>query len=91
MIGAALVKAGTAPLLAPGIIKTAAFIIVSPLLGMLLGSLLMLGVSWLCFRQTPRRVDKLVPAAAAGFVRRLLRWATAATTRRRPWASSGCC
>jgi inorganic phosphate transporter, PiT family len=58
MIGAALAKAGTAPLLAPGIIKTASFIIVSPLLGMLLGSLLMLVVSWVCFRQTPRRVDK---------------------------------
>jgi inorganic phosphate transporter, PiT family len=58
MIGAAMAKAGTAPLLAPGIIKTAAFIFVSPLLGMLLGSLLMVLVSWLCFRQTPKRVDK---------------------------------
>jgi inorganic phosphate transporter, PiT family len=58
MIGAALAAAGTAPLLAPGIIKTASFIIVSPMLGMLLGSLLMLAVSWICFRQTPRRVDK---------------------------------
>ena len=58
MIGAALIKAGTAPLLAPGILKTAAFIIVSPLLGMALGALLMLSVSWICFRQTPRRVDK---------------------------------
>ncbi len=58
MIGAAVAKAGTAPLLAPGIIKAAAFIIVSPLLGMLLGALLMLLVSWICFRQTPRRVDR---------------------------------
>src|SRR5688572_31658761 len=58
MIGAALVKAGTAPLLWPGILKTAAFIIVSPLLGMFLGSMLMLLVSWICFRQTPRRVDR---------------------------------
>src|SRR5688572_11935704 len=58
MIGAALIKAGTTPLLWPGILKTAAFIVISPLLGMLLGSLLMLGVSWLCFRQTPRRVDR---------------------------------
>jgi PiT family inorganic phosphate transporter len=58
MIGAALAKAGTAPLLAPGIIKTAAFIIVSPLLGLALGSLIMLSLSWVCFRQTPRRVDK---------------------------------
>jgi inorganic phosphate transporter, PiT family len=58
MIGAALASAGTSPLLAPGIIKTASFIIVSPMLGMLLGSLLMLAVSWICFRTTPRRVDK---------------------------------
>ena len=58
MIGAAMAKAGTAPLMAAGIIKTASFIFVSPLLGMLLGSLLMVAVSWLCFRQTPKRVDK---------------------------------
>ena len=58
MIGAAVAKAGTAPLLAPGIIKTASFIIVSPMLGMVLGALIMLLVSWICFRQTPRRVDR---------------------------------
>jgi PiT family inorganic phosphate transporter len=58
MIGAALIKAGTAPLLWPGIIKTAAFIVISPVVGMLLGALLMVSVSWLCFRQTPKRVDK---------------------------------
>jgi PiT family inorganic phosphate transporter len=58
MMGAALAASGTAPLLAPGIIKTATFIFVSPLLGMLLGSLFMLAFSWICFRQTPRRVDK---------------------------------
>jgi PiT family inorganic phosphate transporter len=58
MIGAALASAGTAPLLAHGIIKTAAFIFISPLLGMLLGSLIMLAFSWIFFRQTPRRVDR---------------------------------
>ncbi|HEU5134372.1 MAG TPA: inorganic phosphate transporter [Steroidobacteraceae bacterium] len=58
MIGAAIAKAGTAPLLAPGIIKTASFIIVAPMLGMAIGSVIMLSVSWICFRQTPRRVDK---------------------------------
>ena len=58
MIGAALAAAGTQPLLAPGIIKTAAFIFVSPMLGLTLGALLMVGVSWLCFRQTPKRVDR---------------------------------
>jgi PiT family inorganic phosphate transporter len=58
MIGAALVKGGTAPLLAPGILKTASFIFIAPLLGMAFGASLMLIVSWLCFRQTPKRVDK---------------------------------
>ena len=58
LIGAVLPKAGTAPLVWPGILKTAAFIFVAPLLGMALGALLMLLVSWICFRQAPRRVDK---------------------------------
>ncbi len=58
MIGAALVKAGMQPLLWPGILKTASFIFIAPLLGMAFGAALMLIVSWICFRQTPRRVDK---------------------------------
>jgi PiT family inorganic phosphate transporter len=58
MIGAALVKAGVQPLLWPGILKTASFIFIAPLLGMAFGATLMLIVSWVCFRQTPRRVDK---------------------------------
>jgi inorganic phosphate transporter, PiT family len=58
MIGAAMAKAGTEPLIAKGITKTAAFILVSPLLGFTLGAALLLLVSWLCFRQTPRRVDR---------------------------------
>ena len=58
MIGAALAKAGTEPLLAQGIIKTASFIFISPMLGMIFGAGIMLAVSWIFFRQTPRRVDK---------------------------------
>src|SRR6185503_8755728 len=58
MIGAALVKAGLQPLLWPGILKTAAFIFISPMLGLVLGALIMLTLSWICFRQTPRRVDR---------------------------------
>ena len=59
LIGAGTAKAGTGSLIGAGIGKTALFIIVSPLLGFLLGSLLMLAVSWLFFRATPHRVDKL--------------------------------
>jgi len=58
MIGAALTKAGSTPLLWPGILKTASFIFISPLLGMTLGALIMLLLSWICVRQTPRRVDR---------------------------------
>ena len=58
LIGAVLPKAGVAPLLWPGILKTAAFILVAPLLGMALGALIMLLVSWICVRQSPRRVDR---------------------------------
>jgi inorganic phosphate transporter, PiT family len=57
MIGAGVAKAGTAPLLAPGILKTVAFIVISPVLGLLLGALTMIGVSWLFFRRSPRHVD----------------------------------
>ena len=59
LIGAAMAKAGTAPLLAPGIIKTSLFIVVSPMLGMLLGVLWMVGVSWACLRLSPHRVDRV--------------------------------
>jgi PiT family inorganic phosphate transporter len=58
MIGATLAKAGTGPLLMPGILKTAAFIFISPLLGMTLGALLMVAVSWACVRSAPRKVDR---------------------------------
>jgi len=58
LVGAALAKSGTGSLVWSGIGKTIAFIVISPLLGMLLGSMLMLAVSWLFFRSTPIRVDR---------------------------------
>jgi PiT family inorganic phosphate transporter len=58
LIGAAVAKAGTGSLMASGILKTVVFIVLSPTLGMLLGSLLMLAVSWMFFRSSQRRVDR---------------------------------
>lgn len=58
ILGATVAKAGTGPLVWSGIGKTVAFIVVSPLLGLLLGSLMMLGISWLCIRQTPSKADR---------------------------------
>ncbi len=58
LIGATLAKAGTESLLLGGIAKVALFILISPLLGFVLGSALMLAVSWVFFRSTPRGTDR---------------------------------
>jgi PiT family inorganic phosphate transporter len=58
MIGATIAKAGTGPLLAPGIVKTASFIVVAPLLGMLLSAMIIVGLSWLLRRRTQRQTDR---------------------------------
>lgn len=56
--GAAIAKAGVASLLAAGIMKTIVFIFVSPLLGFLLGSMMMVLVSWTFRGFRPLKVDK---------------------------------
>ena len=58
LIGAALAKAGAWALVPSGILKTVAFIFISPVAGFLFGALLMLIVSALFMRSTPRRVDR---------------------------------
>jgi PiT family inorganic phosphate transporter len=57
IVGAAIAKAGAGSLIAGGVLKTVAFIFVSPLLGFLLGSLLMVAVAHLFRRASPMRVD----------------------------------
>jgi inorganic phosphate transporter, PiT family len=57
IVGAVLAKAGASKLIAAGILKTVAFVFVSPLLGFLLGSLMMVIVAWVCRRSSPLRVD----------------------------------
>ncbi|MFM7569982.1 MAG: anion permease [Betaproteobacteria bacterium] len=58
LIGAVLAKAGVDPLLSSGIIKVALFILVSPTLGFLLGSLLMVVVANTMRNVTPRQSDR---------------------------------
>jgi inorganic phosphate transporter, PiT family len=59
IVGATLAKAGAGPLVGSGVLKTVAFIFVSPLLGYLLGSLMMVAVAWIFRRASPLRVDNL--------------------------------
>ena len=58
IVGAVMAKSGAQSLVAGGIFKTVAFIFVSPLLGFLLGSLMMVLVAWVCRRTTPSKVDR---------------------------------
>jgi PiT family inorganic phosphate transporter len=58
LVGAALAKSGWGSLNWDGLMKTVAFIFISPLLGFVLGSFFMLLVSWLYFRTPPSKVDR---------------------------------
>jgi PiT family inorganic phosphate transporter len=70
IVGAVMAKAGAHSLISGGIFKTVAFIFISPLLGFILGSMMMVLVAWVCRRATPSKVDRwfrrlqLVSAAA---------------------------
>ena len=59
IVGAVIVKAGAGALIAAGVWLTVLFIFVSPLLGYLLASVMMIGLSWLFRRTSPLRVDNL--------------------------------
>lgn len=68
--GAAVAKAGVASLVAPGLLRIGLFIVLAPLIGMVLGFGIMLGVAWMFRRSTPYKLDRkfrllqLVSAAA---------------------------
>jgi PiT family inorganic phosphate transporter len=57
LVGAAVAKGGTHALKGDGLIKTVEWIILSPLLGFILGSIVMLAVSWIFVKTPPRKVD----------------------------------
>jgi PiT family inorganic phosphate transporter len=59
IVGATMAKAGTGPLVAAGVLKTVAFIFISPVMGFFLGSALLVGVSWIARRWSPQRVDNV--------------------------------
>jgi len=56
--GAAVAKGGVGTLVASGFVKIGLAIVLSPLLGLMLGALLMVAVSWLFRRATPSRIDR---------------------------------
>jgi PiT family inorganic phosphate transporter len=58
LVGAAVAKAGTSALITSGLFKIILFIVLSPLLGFIFGSLMMVLVSWLFVRSSQRNVDR---------------------------------
>lgn len=58
LVGAAIAKAGASSLVSSGLIKVVSFILISPLVGFLLSSLLLVIAANLVRRVTPYRVDK---------------------------------
>ena len=59
IVGAVIAKAGASSLIATGVWKTVLFIFVSPVLGFLLGALLMVAVANLFRHASPLKVDNL--------------------------------
>jgi inorganic phosphate transporter, PiT family len=59
LLGAGCLKAGISAVVWPGVIKTGAAIVLSPLVGFLLAIVLVFIVSWVFVRSTPYAVDTL--------------------------------
>ena len=58
LIGAAVAKVGFSSLVETGIVKTVAFIFLSPAMGFILGGLLLVAVSWIFRKSNPWRIDR---------------------------------
>ena len=59
LAGAAIAKAGVGAVIVSGLLKIALFIVLSPLIGLVLGFVIGVGMTWLFRNSTPRRVDSL--------------------------------
>ncbi|HEX3698842.1 MAG TPA: inorganic phosphate transporter [Polyangia bacterium] len=58
LIGAGVTKSGLSVINVNGVTKVALFIVLSPVLGLVLGGAMMVLVAWLLRRQTPGKVDR---------------------------------
>ena len=57
--GAAIVKAGLSVIVVEGWTKTLAFIVISPLIGMLLGAIFIVAIYWIFRKKTLKETDKI--------------------------------
>ena len=59
LAGAAVAKAGVSAVILGGLLQVAAFIVISPLAGLVLGFIIGVIMTWIFHKATPRRVDTL--------------------------------
>ena len=57
LIGAGFAKVGGIALQWPGIERTLLFVVLSPLIGSFIGAVIVIAITWLVYKQTPRKVD----------------------------------
>jgi PiT family inorganic phosphate transporter len=58
LVGSALAKGGMRSLIVPGLLKISLFIVLAPLIGLVLGYIIMVLVLWACRLRSPRTVDR---------------------------------
>ncbi len=58
LVGSALAKGGMRALVIPGLLKISIFIVLAPLIGLVLGYIIMILVMWICRRRSPQVMDR---------------------------------
>lgn len=58
LIGSAVAKSGLKSLILPGLLKISIFIVLAPLIGLVLGYIIMIAVLWICRKRSPQTVDR---------------------------------
>jgi PiT family inorganic phosphate transporter len=58
LVGSALAKSGTRSLIVAGLLKISLFIVLAPLIGMVLGYIIMIVVMWICHKRSPQTIDR---------------------------------
>lgn len=58
LVGSALAKSGIKSLVFSGLLKISLFIVLAPLIGLVLGYIIMIVVMWICHKRSPQTVDR---------------------------------
>jgi PiT family inorganic phosphate transporter len=71
LVGSAMAHAGSQSIHVPGLLKVVESLVVSPIVGLVLGFAFMIGLFWICRNRSPRRLDgtfRRLQVLSAGFM-----------------------